>query len=72
MIARTMPNENEIDVEAAAAEPASASVDGQTVANRSIAELIAADRYAADKRAAAAKRPGIRIFKLKNGSAVGE
>jgi len=68
----TPPPATPTDIEAAAAEPASASVDGQSTTNRSIAELIAADRYAADKRAAAAKRPGIRIFKLKNGSAVGE
>jgi hypothetical protein len=69
-----MPNENETPdpIETAAAEPASASVDGQTTTNRSIADLIAADRYAAQKRATKAGGLGIRMSKIKNGSAVGE
>lgn len=59
-------------IETAAAEPATATVDGQTVNNRSIGDLIAADRYAAQKRAAASGKLGIGIGRLRPGSAVGE
>ena len=39
-------------IEDAAAEPESASADGQAVKQRSIAELIAADKYLAGKTSA--------------------
>jgi len=59
-------------IETAAAEPQSATVDGQTITNRSVDQLIAADRYAAQKRAVSAPGFGIRRTRLNPGSAVGE
>lgn len=61
-----MADDLESTIEDAAANPASVSVDGQTVQTRSLSELIEADRYLRSKEAAASgKRPGgIRFTKL--------
>lgn len=45
-------------IEDAAAEPASASTDGQSVSERPLSELIEADKYLASKRATASGKSG--------------
>jgi len=51
-------------IEEAAADPQSVTVDGQTVSSRPLSELIEADRYLASKAAARARKSGFRISKI--------
>lgn len=51
-------------IEAAAALPASASVDGQSVTHRSVADLVAIDQYLAAKEAVRKRRRGVAFTKL--------
>ena len=53
-------------IETAAATPAAASVDGQSVTSRGIADLITADQYLAVKEAVAKRRRGLAFTKLIN------
>jgi hypothetical protein len=55
----------------AAAEPAKASVDGQSAENRSLREMIEADRHLANRRAGRAPRFGIGLSRIVPGSALG-
>lgn len=48
----------------AAASPAAASVDGQSVSARPVGDLITADQYLAAKEAAQKRRRGVRFSKL--------
>ncbi len=51
-------------IEQAAADPASVSVDGQSVSARPIPEQIAADQYLAGKAAARKRRRGLSFTQL--------
>lgn len=59
------------EIEQAAKDPKSVTVDGETVQSRDIDELIKADRYLAGKTAAAKAKAGIRFTKLVPGGAAG-
>lgn len=47
--------------------PASVSVDGQSVSQHNLKDVIEADRYLASKAASRSGKPGIRLFKFKRG-----
>jgi hypothetical protein len=51
-------------LEQAAASPRSTSIDGESVTEHSLSEQIELDRYLAAKKAAARKRPPIRLTKI--------
>jgi hypothetical protein len=51
-------------IRTAAAEPASASADGQSATAQPLRDLIDADKYLATKAAARAQKPGIRFAKF--------
>lgn len=51
-------------IEQAAADPQSASVDGQSATARPMADLIAADQYVASKASMATRRRGLRFSKI--------
>ena len=59
-------------IEQAANDPASHSVDGETVVARSVGDLIQADQYLAAKSAASKRRRGIRFSKLVNPGALSD
>lgn len=47
--------------------PASVSIDGQTVSQHNLKDLIEADKYLESKKASRSNRLGIRIFKMQRG-----
>jgi hypothetical protein len=59
-----MSEDLDSQIEQAADDPQLITVDGTTVQSRPIPELIEADKYLASKRAATARKPGFRLFKL--------
>lgn len=59
------------NIETAATQPKSATVDGVSAQSRDIDELIKADRYLARKTANANASFGLRFAKLVPGSAAG-
>jgi hypothetical protein len=60
------------DVAAAAADPASISVDGVSVTTRSVEETIEAERHLASQDAAKGKNLGIAFRRIIPGSSVGQ
>lgn len=59
-------------IEQAANDPASVSVDGLSAAAKPIGEIIKADQYLSAKNAAASRRRGIRFSKIINPGAHSE
>lgn len=47
--------------------PASVSVDGQSVSQHNLKDLIEADRYLSSKAAVRGRKIGVRFFKFKRG-----
>lgn len=47
-------------------QPKSATINGDSATQHSIPDQIAADRYAETQAAKANRRPGIRLFQLRN------
>ena len=60
------------EIAADAAKPQSVSVDGTSVTRASTSEQIAADRHRANNNAAGSPLRGLRLAKIKPGSAVNE
>jgi hypothetical protein len=60
------------DVRAAAADPASISIDGVTVANRSVKETIDAERHLQQKSAGNSRAFGLGFRRIIPGSSVGQ
>ncbi len=52
------------DIETAATEPSSATIDGNTVTQRRIKDVIEADRYLASKTAGSRAHLGLRFTKV--------
>lgn len=67
-----MADQSTVDVDGAAEDPQSVSIDGLTVVNRSIDDQIKADRHTSANANATNDAFGMAFRKVRPGSAVGE